>query len=355
MAVALLAGITVTPLARCAVALLLLPVMSSATAPHPFAWLQPGVMLDAATRDRLDRGEVIVRVLPAVDAELGIFAAARLNADGEMLAAWAGSIAQLKKSPYVLMVSRFSDPPVLDDLQRLALDDTDLDTVRGCRPGACDLKIPADDIVSLRQTAEAGGALWKEAVQRQFRRVVLNRLNAYQVSGFAGLPPYADRRKLIDPKAAFGLLLGRSQYLTSDAFGDADIESFFYWSKEQYGTGKPVISITHVDIVRPRGPSEVRVALVSREILATHYRNASLGLTAVTEDDSGQHYLVYVNRSQLDVLGGLFGGLKRAIVEGKLKNESAGVLNEVRRRLESGPPPGSSRPGFGIRDSGFED
>jgi hypothetical protein len=48
---------------------------------------------------------------------------------------------------------------------------------------------------------------------------------------------------------------------------------------------------------------------------------------------------VYVNRSQLDVLGGLFGGLKRAIVEGKLKNESADVLNAVRRRLESGPPP----------------
>ena len=339
MAVALLAGITVTSLARCAVALLLLPVMASATAPHPFAWLQAGVMMDAAARDRLDRGEVIVRVLPAVDAELGIFAAARLNADGEMLAAWAGSIAQLKKSPYVLMVTRFSDPPVLDDLQRLVLDDTDLDTVRSCRPGACDLKIPAGDIVSLRQAAEAGGALWKDAVQRQFRHVVLNRLNAYQVSGFAGLPPYADRRKLIDPKAAFGLLLGRSSYLTSDAFADADIESFFYWSKEQYGTGKPVISVTHVDIVRPRGPSELRLALVSREILATHYRNASLGLTAVTEDDSGQRYLVYMNRSQLDVLGGLFGGLKRAIVEGKVKNESAGVLNEVRRRLESGPPP----------------
>jgi|SRR5262245_10134640 len=94
-----------------------------------------------------------------------------------------------------------------------------------------------------------------------------------------------------------------------------------------------------VNIVRPRMPSPVRLAVITREIFATHYRNASLGLTAVTEDAAGQRYLVYVNRSQLDLLSGVFGGWKRALVEGKLKSESASVFNEVRRRLESGPPP----------------
>ena len=332
-------SVIVTPIARLVAALLLLPSMASSTAADPFAWLQPAVTMDTAAREHLARDEVVVRVLPAVDAELGIFAAARLNADGEMLAEWARSIAQLKKSPYVLVARRFSDPPALDDLQNLTLDETDLDTARRCRPGDCDLKMPADDIVSLRQTAEASGPLWKEAVQQEFRRVVLNRVKAYRESGFAALPPYADRRKSLDPQAAFGLLVGRSPFLQSHAFSAADTESFFYWSKEQFGTGKPVISVTHLDIVRPRGLSALRVALVSREILATHYRNASLGVTAISEDPSGQRYLVYVNRSQLDVLGGVFGAWKRAVVEGKLKNESATVLKEVRRRLESGPPP----------------
>lgn len=339
MAVAFLEGVTVARLASCAFALVLLPVVVAGTAPDPFAWLQPVAAMDAAARIRLDRGEVVVGVLPAVDAEIGIFAASRLNADGETLAAWAGSIAQLKKSPYVLVVRRFSEPPSIDDVQGMTLDDMDLETLRGCRAGDCDMKMAADDIASLRQTAEAGGALWKDAVQQQFRRVVLNRLQAYRAEGFEGLPVYADRRKPIDPKAAFASILARSPYLMSDLFADADIESFFYWSKEQYQAGKPVISVTHVDIVRPRLPSSLRVAIVSREILATHYRNASLGLTAVSEDGDGQRYLVYVNRSQLDVLGGLFGGWKRAIVEGKLKNESADIFREVRRRLESGPPP----------------
>ena len=131
----------------------------------------------------------------------------------------------------------------------------------------------------------------------------------------------------------------RSPYLQSRGFVDADVSSFFYWSKEQYGAGKPVIGVTHVDIVRPRLAGSMRVAAVSREIFATHYRNASLGLTALSEDALGRRYLVYVNRSQLDLLGGIFGAWKRSVLESRLRSESAGVFSEIKRRIESGPPP----------------
>jgi hypothetical protein len=173
---------------------------------------------------------------------------------------------------------------------------------------------------------------------------VVDRVNAYRSEGFAGLPAYLDRRHPVYPQSAFGVLLDNSPYLRSGAFRDqhARADSYFYWSKEHYGTGKPVITVTHVDVVRPWEPCALRVAIVSAEILATHYRNASLGLTAVVEDAAGQRYLVYVNRSQLDVLGGFFGGLKRAIVEGRLKSESVQVFGELRRRLESGPPGGDA-------------
>ena len=33
--------------------------------PDPFAWLRPGVTVDAAARGRLARGEVVVQILPA--------------------------------------------------------------------------------------------------------------------------------------------------------------------------------------------------------------------------------------------------------------------------------------------------
>ena len=326
-------------LARCAIVAVLLPATLAATAPDPFAWLQPVVTIDRAARSRLDRGEVIVRVLPAGDGEIGIFAAARLDADPETLGAWVNAIARLKKSPYVLMIRRFSDPPRLDDLEGLTLDEGDLAAIRDCRPGDCELKLAGDDIAALRQAAFAGGPRWKDAVQQEFKRVVLGRLAVYAAAGFTGIPPYTDRRKPTDPRIAFNLLLAHSPYLHFDVLAGGPPESFFYWSKEQYGAGKAVISMTHVDIVRPQTRSPVRLAVISREIFATHYRNASLALTAVTEDAAGQRYLVYVNRSQLDLLTGLFGGWKRTLIEGKLRAESANVFNEVRRRLESGPPP----------------
>jgi hypothetical protein len=237
------------------------------------------------------------------------------------------------------MVRRFSTPPGLDDLKGLSLDEGDLDAIRQCRPGNCTLKLAGDDISSLRQAASAGGPRWKDAVQQEFKRVVLSRLAVYKAGGFVGVPPYEDRRKPTDPRIALDVLLAHSPYLHSNVLAGDPPQSFFYWSKEQYGAGKAVIAMTHVDIVRPQMRSAVRVAVISREIFATHYRNASLGLTAVTEDAAGQRYLVYVNRSQLDLLTGVFGGWKRALVEAKLKSESVSVFNEVRRRLESGPPP----------------
>jgi hypothetical protein len=262
---------------------------------------------------------VIVRVLPAVDGEIGIFASARVDADAETLALWVNAIAQLKKSPYVLVVRRFSNPPTLDDLNGLTLDDGDLAAIRDCRPGNCEVKLAGDEIAALHQAAFGGGPHWKDAVQSEFKRMVLSRLAIYEAAGFSGTPPYADRRKPTDPRMALDALLTHSPYLRFDVLTGDPPESFVYWSKEQYGAGKAVIAMTHVDIIRPQMPSAV--------------------LTAVTEAADGQRYLVYINRSQLDLLTGVFGGWKRALVEGKLKRESANVLNEVRRKLESGPPP----------------
>ena len=326
--------------ARCVAAfLLLLSAVASATTADPFIWLHPAITLDDTARTQLDRGEVIVRVLPASDGELAVFAAARVNSDPDTFAAWINAISQLKKSRFVLGVGRLSDPPTFADLQGLSLDDADLDDLRSCHAGDCAVKLTMEDMAALRRAADVGGPQWKTTVQEEFRALIWKRLASYQEAGFAGLMPYADRRRIVAPNNAFGALLAHSPYLQASPFTDAHVESFYYWSKEQYGAGKAVIGVTHVAVVRPRVAGSVRIAAVSREIFATHYRNASLGLTAITEDADGQRYLVYVNRSQLDLLGGIFGAWKRSVIEGRLKNESAGVFSEIRRRIESGPPP----------------
>ena len=82
------------------------------------------------------------------------------------------------------------------------------------------------------------------------------------------------------------------------------------------------------------------VLVAGREIFSTHYVNASLGITALVSGGAGQPtYLVYINRSELDMLHGMFAGLIRWVVQRRLRDEAGRVLLGLRQRLESGEPP----------------
>ena len=292
----------------------------------PFELFRPAVVITSDDRQRLDRGDVIVRSVPARGGEVGVFAASRIDAPSERLITWTRAIEQFKESRYVLAIRRLSEPAVLEDLEGLVLGEEDLSAIRRCRPGNCGLKLAAGDIPSLRATLAPGA----DGVQNEFRRLLLQRLETYRQGGFERLAPYADHG---DAAPLYDLF---ARHFPGVVLTDA--ESFFYWSREQYGAGKPVIGVTHVTIVRSRAP-EPEVLVLSREVYATHYRNASFGLTTMLRDEAtGATYFAYMNRSHLDVLGGLFGGLKRALVEDRLRQEAGAMVRVARARLERGDP-----------------
>jgi hypothetical protein len=314
----------------------------------PFSFFSPVVAIDPSERERIDRGEIFVRILPARDGEVAVFAASRFEAEPEALVRWTKAIESLKRGPFVVAVRRFSHPPVLSDLDALALDDVDLEGIRRCEAGNCSVKLAAHEIDALKSAAGASSE-WKPAVQREFRRLILARIAKYQMEGLAGLPAYADRSEPTRPQAEFAGILARSphlrNYLPAVADGLSDYpraelpsaESFLYWSKEQYKSGKPIIAVTQVHIVRPVGPSLPAVVVLGQEIFASHYRDGSLGTTFVL-DGGNTRYIVYLNRSRLDRLGGMLSGLKRSLVERRLASEVKTGLESVRRRIESGEP-----------------
>jgi hypothetical protein len=351
-----------------AAALLASDGRSSATSQsnvEPFAFLAPEVVVSTSDRRRLDRDETIVRTLRGDDGQVAVFAATRLKAPPEALVTWTRAIEELKRSKFVLAARRFSDPPALSDLDSLRLDPGDVERIRQCKPGDCAVKLSAPEIESLSRVASGAGADRDDPVQAAFKRVVLARVNAYRAAGLAGLPPTVDRSKPARLDEAFAAILARSPYLMRvpnvarwlEAYpgtADRSIESFFYWSKESYGSGKPVISVTHVGIARPEPDRGAPAVLVSgKQILATHYQGGSLGLTMVLRDGrTNVTYLVYLNRSRVDVVTGFFGGLVRGLLEGRLEREAPQIIRGLRARLESGKPPGGTfeipGPGFAV-------
>ena len=335
-------------------------VLSIATGPFagaqqagndPFQFLVPSVVVSVRDRADLGRDQVVARVLSGKGGQLAIFVATRLNAQPEALVAWTRAIAGLKRSKFVLAIGRFSNPPRPSDLEELTLDQPDLDAIRQCRPRDCGLKLSAGEITSLTAVLATAGDDWRDPVQREFRRLLVERVAQYRAGGLGALLSPADRKKSRRPDDALSAIVEQSKFLAKLPYvvawlkeyphADSAVESFFYWSKEHYGEGKPVISITHVGIVRPASDHRLPAILVAgKQIFATHYLEGGLGLTMVLRDaTNGALYLVYVNRSQVDLLSGFFGGFVRGVLEARIERQAPLIVRGLRARLESGNPP----------------
>jgi hypothetical protein len=332
---------------------LLLLQAVTASGGNPFAFLQPAATITTQERAQLDQGDSIAHVLPANGHEVGVLAAVGVKIDGDRLIAWMRRIELLKKSSYVLAIGRFSNPPRIEDLAGLELDDGDLMAIRVCRPGSCKLKLSADEMATLHQAAEQAAGDWRPAVQAAFLGVVLARVKLYLENGQT--PPYADHRSDVSPGSSFNSLLEHSGFLTKNAPQLAEylknypatpapeIESFVYWSQER-PAHKPIISVTHVSMIRGRSPELPDVLVVGKDIYSSHYINGSLSVTSLVRGSGQSNYLVYMNRTELDILHGLFAGIIRKALQGRLRSSSAGILQGLRRRLESGPPQPQKNP-----------
>ena len=311
-------------------------VSARETPVDPFAFLLPDVALTAGDRARLAVGETVTRIVPSRDGQLAVFGATLLDAGPESAAAWARGLDH-----------RFSDPPVLKDLDALVLDERDLDALRDCTPGNCGIKLAAPEIASLKASAASAGGRSSDALQRWFREIILGRVLYYRAGGISCIWPYVDRPVPMRPGDALGVLVTGTPFLHLHAHAIADDlvsypyvyasprESILYWSKEQVG-GVAVVSVTHLRVYGTRGIDPMPSVLIAGvEIYASHYRTGSLTVIGIVGTGAaGETYLAYLNRSQVDTLRGPLGKLRRRPLERRVQRETVLAVNALRQRLE---------------------
>jgi len=191
---------------------------SAQTSANPFAFLYPIVFTEEARR-QLDQGQTVARILPHENDEIGVLIAIALEATGDVLRARMHDIEELKKSPRVLAIRRFSSPPSLEDLSGLALDDSDLEAIQACRPGDCKVKLSAREIEELHRALATAPADWSEALQRAFRRIVLQRVLTYLEGGLEALPPYHVFDDPVSLKSAFASIVLKLPSCTEELRG----------------------------------------------------------------------------------------------------------------------------------------
>jgi hypothetical protein len=324
----------------------------SAADPDPFAFFQPGMSISTAQVQALERGEPVVAMIHADGRELAVFSAIAVGneVNAERALAWMRQVEQLRKGQHVLATARFSTTPRLEDLEGLTLDDEDLEDIRDCRRGRCGLKLSANEIAHLQHAASASRAQWKDQVQAAFREIVLARVLSFSRVGHAALEDHCDRSRPRSAAAAFAQVLDHSLFLRQNAPHVARRlavcaasplpggERIVYWAKERLGS-KPVVSATSLTLLRGDGIHLPEVFTVGVQIFATHYLDASLAVMALVRDErAGRSYFVYVHRSEVDVLGGFWGGFARSLIEARIKRDGPPILREAGVRLSKGDP-----------------
>ena len=289
-------------------------------------------------------GEVVASILPRTGEkrEVAIAGVSRIEANTECFLARFRDIETFKKNPAVLRIGKLDLPVDSDGLAQLTLGANDLSSLRDCRPGECGVKLPAGMIEQLRQDVNWSSPEHAAYVQAVFRERLFDYLQKYLSEGNTALIAYQDKSKPVHMAEEFRSLLAAKPSLSEliPAFYEylADypaaplngVDDFLYWSIENFGF-KPVTSVTHVIIFRQSGFA----AIASKQIYASHYFDASLGLTFVLDDpDSpGTMYLAYLNRSRIDLLGGFLGGIRRMVLRGRLMDGFKKNLQEVARKV----------------------
>ena len=304
--------------------------------------LMQDLKFSAADFADLGHGKIIRRTLDSTaSGEVAAVGAVRIDAPLDAFLVAFRDIVTFKRHQDVLQIGRLSDPPTAEDLAPLVVGDDDLDG-RDCRVGDCDVRLPSQDLARFRREIDWTAKDAKAKAAALFKGMLLAHVRAYWSGGPGRITVYEDDKKPIYPVVEFDNILKSSPYvgrllpalpahLTNFPQSRlTDAEDFLYWSKEKFGIA-PFITVTHVTIART---SSSGLVMTSKDVYSSRYFDSSLGLTIAAPEPDGGFLLVYENRSRASALKGAFSGLRRSIVERRVKGSLEESLRSIKARLE---------------------
>jgi hypothetical protein len=287
----------------------------------------------------LQRGETIVTRAPVQDKrEIAVSGLVNLRANAdEFLRSYRDSLTR-KNNAAVLEVGTFSSSPAMTDLENLTLEVKDVEDLKNCVVGNCELKLSAAMIERFGREVNWQGPDYAQQATQLFKTMLIEYVKDYRARGDAALIAYNDKQNEIRVAEEHDAIRRVSGYLNdlASTAGSSELqplEEILVWNKIKFGL-KPVISINHITIYKRERELGPQVLAVSKQIYANHYFNSSLALTGFVTVAGPASYLVYENRSRADGLSGPFSKFKRGVVEKKALEGLRGILQHSKLTLE---------------------
>ena len=312
--------------------------------PRLESYLTSAVRPTPAERKALMGGAPITKLL-AVDEskEVAVFAAVWIDAPIRRYVESVKDIEAFERRGGIHLTKRISAPPNLEDFAQIHASDQDVEDLRTCRLGDCQVKLGAQAVERLRAEVDWKAPNAKAAVEALMRQLALEYVTGYLAGGDGRLAVYRDNSRPTFVAREFHEMVDQMPELTTDMpdvrrylLGYPTVPlpastSFLYWQEVAFGL-KPTVRISHLTL--REGPEDALV--VSKLLYASHYFWTGLGLRVLITDPSRGpgFWFVTVDRSRSDGLSGFTGAFARRRVRSEVQVEALAELRATKRLLE---------------------
>lgn len=318
--------------------------------PGPEEFLRAQVHLSPNQIADIKKGKAVATILSSPNpSDIFVFGAVYVRAKPVAYLQVMRDVNRFNKLSGYLGAGEFSKSPTIGDMDGLSLDHDDIEDLKNCKPGNCELQLPEESMEAARASVNWNSPDVAEQVNDLAKRRIIRFLEDYQHNGDRALGTYRDKRDPLPVAEQFRSLLGRvelfPQYLPElnrylldypDPKPDGT-QDFFYWEKVNFGL-KATIRLNHGVIYRAPGLERRVYVLAIKQMYATHYFQTALDLSfcvegsKVCEDDG--FYLITVKASRQAGLTGLKGGVIRKVAVSKTRSSLERALNSIKQNLE---------------------
>ena len=296
----------------------------------------------------LDNREVVVKSLTTADKqEIATVAVVRMRDLPPVgMNTFRESLSQ-RKADALKAGGKFSDPPTLEDIRSVELDEDTFEELKECRTSDCDIHLTTAMIKRFQTELDWNTPEHRSVVTRLFLETLIGRVRDYIAAGDAGLGQHDNRRQPMDLAASHRRLLADLSFFKdlapefADYFRDfpnrelPGAEGDFYWSIIDFGLKPERYPLALLAYERSE-PSGSQMFVVSKQIYASRYVDASLTvsmLLRVAGTDQTDTYMIVTDRSRSDALEGPLGGLARKIVRREAEERLKDLVSRAELRL----------------------
>src|ERR1700752_3255345 len=193
----------------------------------------------------LNLNQPIVRSIPTSDqAEVAVSGLVNIRAvAGEFLRSYRERMTR-KNNAAILEIGAFGGQPSLADLQNLTVESRDIEDLKECVVGECQINLSAAMIERFRKEIDWNAADSEARVTGLFKQMLFEYVKDYRARGNAALIEYNDKRDQVSLAAEQSALHSAPSYV-NDFINDSKaglqlLEDTLVWSKIKFGL-QPVI------------------------------------------------------------------------------------------------------------------